>query len=731
MYNKSFCNNKKTIGIFFLRVLSLRIDPVIRLKISPMTLNIGSNADPYAYRLKRYDDDDYVMFLERGPRDSSDVSMSFTKDGRVGVTVPDPVTTLHMYSPSDAEDMDMYLGSNSDLGYRMHKTNAGHLDFLQGTFANGSNVARLTSDGRVGIGTTAPATRLQVNGDTTHHGRIIVMDGQDGGSDRGLYMMSGSDSEWAIYMATAGAGKSPAEGSAVGGSNFDGAALRVRVADSPNTGFILENSSENRLMSVRGNDGLVRFEGPVSFEGGLELGDNISVNRIVFNPEGNDPYFLEKLGDGMDDHELRLTLNDSGAEETFQIWGTGAMRHTFDAGGCAHHTSNLSVGGDLNASSNVVVGGYVGVGVAAAGSSPSPPQHEIDVQNVSGNATVSVKSQQHAGVKLEGFADAGTAAGGGAFLSLATDASGSSNGVLSRVVQAGERGDGGSYTDTLASTTLLGTTDPTTLQFGTNGSVRATFDSNGNLGINKTSPTATLDVVGDTEIAGLIRIRDSNIDSITNAFGAGGGQGSLFVQDSVDDNKKLAFGWDGANDAAVLQSFWETNSATPMWINPAGGVVQLGQSTLSVVGSNVGIEEMNPAYRLHVNGDIYSTGAITSLSDARVKTDLRRIESAMARVAQLKGYRYKRSDTRTNEQDNVDHIVEDHIGFIAQDMLDTVPEAVSYNRLTDRYSVNYGCLTALLAEAINDLSRENGMMRAVITGLTSRVEKLETAGGRC
>ena len=273
-----------------------------------MTLNIGSNADPNAYRLKRHDDKDYVLYLERGALSSSDVAMSFTKDGRVGLSATDPVTTLQMYSPMDAEDMDFYMGSNSALGYRMHKTNAGHLDFVRGPFVGGSNVARFDSNGFLGLGTTSPSTTLHVDGDTTHHGKIIVMDGQDGGSGRGVYMLSGSDSDWALYMASAGAGKSLAEGDAVGGCNFDGDALRMRLTDSSNAGFVLENSSEQRLLSVRGNDGMTRFEGPVQFQGGLDLGDTINVNRIVFNPEGSDPYYLEKLGDGANDHELRQVL---------------------------------------------------------------------------------------------------------------------------------------------------------------------------------------------------------------------------------------------------------------------------------------------------------------------------------------------------------------------------------------------------------------------------------------
>ena len=93
-----------------------------------------------------------------------------------------------------------------------------------------------------------------------------------------------------------------------------------------------------------------------------------------------------------------------------------------------------------------------------------------------------------------------------------------------------------------------------------------------------------------------------------------------------------------------------------------------------------------------VSGAITAVGNITSTSDARVKTNLQRITSALSKVNQLNGYTFDRTDIETPRQ----------TGVIAQEVLEVLPEAVTGN--ADAYSVAYGNMMGLMIEAIKELN---------------------------
>ena len=68
-----------------------------------------------------------------------------------------------------------------------------------------------------------------------------------------LRLGASTDDTWMLYL---GEDSSP-------GLGFSGNAQRMRIKDSVNEGFVLENSSNMALMSVRGSDGLTGLTGPV------------------------------------------------------------------------------------------------------------------------------------------------------------------------------------------------------------------------------------------------------------------------------------------------------------------------------------------------------------------------------------------------------------------------------------------------------------------------------------
>lgn len=93
------------------------------------------------------------------------------------------------------------------------------------------------------------------------------------------------------------------------------------------------------------------------------------------------------------------------------------------------------------------------------------------------------------------------------------------------------------------------------------------------------------------------------------------------------------------------------------------------------------------------DGSWTSVGEVTAYSDARIKTNVQRIENALAKVTQLGGYTYDRTDVEMHRQ----------TGVMAQEVLKVLPEAVRGTE-DSIYTVAYGNMVGLLIEAIKELN---------------------------
>ena len=88
----------------------------------------------------------------------------------------------------------------------------------------------------------------------------------------------------------------------------------------------------------------------------------------------------------------------------------------------------------------------------------------------------------------------------------------------------------------------------------------------------------------------------------------------------------------------------------------------------------------------------------TAFSDKRLKTDISPIENALEKVMQMQGVYYKRNDVENART---------QVGVLAQDMEGIVPEVVlTADDEMQTKSVDYGKLTAVLMEAVKQLSNE-------------------------
>ena len=89
---------------------------------------------------------------------------------------------------------------------------------------------------------------------------------------------------------------------------------------------------------------------------------------------------------------------------------------------------------------------------------------------------------------------------------------------------------------------------------------------------------------------------------------------------------------------------------------------------------------------------------VTAFSDKRLKTDIEPISNALEKVMQMQGVYYKRNDVENAKT---------QVGVLAQDMETIVPEVVlTAEDEMQTKSVDYGKLTAVLMEAVKELSNE-------------------------
>jgi hypothetical protein len=124
----------------------------------------------------------------------------------------------------------------------------------------------------------------------------------------------------------------------------------------------------------------------------------------------------------------------------------------------------------------------------------------------------------------------------------------------------------------------------------------------------------------------------------------------------------------------------------------------------------VGDSTTSSSYGLYVAGAIYSTGDIVAYSDARIKTNVKLIDSPLDKVMAMRGVYYNRIDE--GESTSRKAVGERCVGMIAQELNEVLPEAVTYAKDIDRYGIDYGKVTSVLIEAIKELKNEVNELRS-------------------
>jgi len=132
--------------------------------------------------------------------------------------------------------------------------------------------------------------------------------------------------------------------------------------------------------------------------------------------------------------------------------------------------------------------------------------------------------------------------------------------------------------------------------------------------------------------------------------------------------------------------------------------------------AKVGIGTDTPQEALHVVGNIGLTGEIVSLTDTKLKTNIRSIDNAIDIVNKINGVRY---NYRVDEYPEMKLAERDQIGLLAQDVEEVLPELV-FEDSNGIKSVAYIKLTAVLIEAVKELKSENDDLKARIEALEQK-----------
>jgi len=218
----------------------------------------------------------------------------------------------------------------------------------------------------------------------------------------------------------------------------------------------------------------------------------------------------------------------------------------------------------------------------------------------------------------------------------------------------------------------------------------------GRVGIGTPAPEHTLDIRGEADAMVLGRL---------NQVGTDRWFGWRFDRDAAE---KWFIGM-GPNDQNLL--FRRTASSNDMVITEAG---------------NVGIGTPAPNYLLEVNGDAAKPGGgtWTNSSDERLKDVTGEYQHGLDAVTRLRPvlFHYKEGNPRGLPTQ------EEYVGFIAQEVAEVFPEAVSEG--PDGYlDFNMHPINVALVNAVKELKAENEVLKAENTAMREDIARIKAALG--
>jgi len=233
------------------------------------------------------------------------------------------------------------------------------------------------------------------------------------------------------------------------------------------------------------------------------------------------------------------------------------------------------------------------------------------------------------------------------------------------------------------------------LRLGANGVTRLQVHENGNVGVGYTglAPTRILDLHGGPT-HGYMMFH-------TNASGSGNTDGLLV---GISDNGLNTYFHSYENG----NMYFATNGTTRMTM---------------LAGGNIGIGTIFPDQVLTVDGNASKSvgGAFwATFSDRRLKDLHGSYSKGLSEIIALQPvvFNYKVDNPLDLPSEN------EEIGFIAQEVQEIFPEAVSVTR-SGYFDLNVNAINVALVNAIKELKEENDGLKEKLDGLESRLAEIE------
>ncbi len=250
------------------------------------------------------------------------------------------------------------------------------------------------------------------------------------------------------------------------------------------------------------------------------------------------------------------------------------------------------------------------------------------------------------------------------------------------------------------------------------GTVRMTIENSGNIGIGTSSPDSLLHVNGTLTVDDTIQadnsgglkfasdegtVRMEMDDDGDLGIGAGSpGSHRLSVENNVSGPSGTTGFFKNTSTGGIAMALEAGSTDCTLLVtqNSTGNLINgdsnyLGWHRVFVVegDGSTGINTGSPSRMLYVNGDAGGSSAWNSKSDGRLKSQISTIDNALDKVLKLRGVNFQWTD-KENQPEG------DQIGFISQEVMEILPEVV--DKPDEYYSIQYGPITALLAEAVKD-----------------------------
>jgi len=566
---------------------------------------------------------------------------------------------------------------------------------------------RIDSTGNVGIGTSSPATELDIAKDIDAKLRITstrnsaFVDGDNFGSLE-FYGKDTSGLGEGIRAAirakaqgTFGVDTNLTFSTSNGSTGLD--QERMRITDGGNVG--IGTSSPDSLIHSFGAGNVAKFE-TTSF-GGINLsrenavGNNSSHFTISFtNADSEVAYFrtFNKTG--------ATTSTGTGYELQIGTVGSGYQTFYTNASERMRIDSSGNVGiGESNPDYALVVSDS---GTATlqikAGTNTSKSRlffadqadlaraaveydHNSEALSIvsNGGERMRIDSSGFVGIGVNNmssfFNQAGKlVVGGYGNIGMTIYSSSSGNNVIAFADVADGANSG--YT---AGGMLLYAHGDDSMQFRTNGGERMRIDSSGNVGIGTSSPASELHIAGSGEV---LRLQAT----------------------------------DGAGTAATARmEFRDSGNSTLGFL----GYISSGNSDLSIVNiANANMKFLTndtERMRLESDGDLHVDGDViaysTTISDQRLKDDVQTIDNALDKVSNLRGVSYTwNNGNRKGQKD---------LGLIAQEVEQVLPELVREKEMPmidggTYKTVDYEKIVGVLIEAVKELKQEIETLKSQI-----------------